>query len=303
MGPVAEFAAHVCTTDAYVLGEGCRWDEERSELYWVSILDGTFVRARADGPTITVIRRYDLGGFVSAVAPMRDRADGWVVAKDQGIYHLAEDGTLAPMSVPEAHRAAEVRMNDGSADPWGRFWIGSMAYDCAPGRGTLFRLTAGHDLESIVHGATISNGLGWSPDRRRMYYVDSGPATIDLFDVDESGHATNRRTFVSFDSEVEGAPDGLTVDAEGAVWVALWGGYEVRRYAESGDLLARVRVPTAQPSCCCLGGEGGTTLYVTTAREDLDEATLAAEPDAGRLFCAEVGVAGQPLDGYLADRR
>jgi sugar lactone lactonase YvrE len=301
--PVAEFEARVCTTDAFFLGEGCRWDEARSELYWVSIHDGAFLRARVNGPEVTVVRRYNLGGFVTAVAPMQDRRDGWIVAKDQGVYHLAESGALTRLAEPEAARAREVRFNDGAADPWGRFWIGSMAFDTAPGRGTLFRFHELTGAEVVVEGATISNGLGWSPDRRSLYYVDSGPATIDRFDVDERGEVANRRTLVAFDAQREGTPDGLCVDAEGALWVALWGGYEVRRYTPSGDLVARVRLATAEPSSCALGGASGTTLYITTAREDLSEATLAAEADAGRLFCAEVGVPGQPLDAYRPMRR
>ncbi len=294
---VTEFTAQVCTTDSYFLGESCRWDEVRGELYWVSIHDGAFFRAHANGPEVTVVRRYDLGGFVTAVAPMADRADGWVVAKDQGVFHLAESGELTLLCEPEAGYAHEVRMNDGTADPWGRFWIGSMGFGTEEGRGTLFRCHEASGVERVVERATISNGLGWSPDRRLLYYVDSGPATIDLFDVDAAGDVSGRRTFLAFDPD-HGVPDGLFVDAEGALWVALWGGYEVRRYAPSGDLLARVRLPTAEPSSCALGGANGTTLYVTTAREDLSEETLALEPDAGRLFCAEVGVAGQALDAY-----
>jgi sugar lactone lactonase YvrE len=145
---------------------------------------------------------------------------------------------------------------------------------------------------------TISNGLGWSPDQRTMYYVDSGPGTIHTFDVDEDGEITNKQLFVQFDVKREGTPDGLCVDVNGAVWVAVWGGYEVRAYAPSGEQFARVGVATAQPSCCAIGGVNGTTLYVTTAQEDLDQATLDAEPDAGRLFCVDVGVAGLALEAY-----
>ncbi len=294
---VEEFSARVCSTDSYFLGESCRWDEVRAELYWVSIHDGRFFRARVDGPKVTVVRRYDLGGFVTAVSPMADRRDGWVVAKDQGLFSLAETGELTMLCEPEAGHGDEVRMNDGTADPWGRFWVGSMGFGTEEGRGTLFRFHGATGVERVAERATISNGLGWSPDRRLLYYVDSGPATVDLFDVDAAGEVSGRRTFLAFDPEY-GVPDGLIVDAEGAVWVAMWGGYEVRRYAPTGDLLARVRLPTAEPSSCALGGANATTLYVTTAREDLSEDSLARQPDAGRLFFAEVGVAGQPLDAY-----
>src|ERR1019366_6223765 len=141
-----------------------------------------------------------------------------------------------------------------------------MARDATPGRGSLYRYDALMGAELMFGDVSISNGLGWSPDQRSMYYVDSGPGTIYTFDV-----------------EGEGAPDGLCIGVNGAIWVAVWGGYEVRAYAPSGEQFARVSVATAQPSCCAIGGANGTTLYVTTAQEDLEPAMLDAEPDAGRL--------------------
>ena len=131
-----------------------------------------------------------------------------------------------------------------------------------------------------------------------MYYVDSGPGTIHKFDVDDCGDIHNQRTFIQFDVERDGTPDGLCIDENDAIWVAMWGGYEVRQLSPDGGTISRVKLPTAQPSCCTIGGEHGTTLYVTTAREDLSEEILESEPDAGRLFCAEVGVRGLPLNPY-----
>jgi sugar lactone lactonase YvrE len=293
-----EFVAKPCTTDLYYLGECCRWDDVREELYWIDVATGRFFRARADGTRVSILRTYDVGGQITAVAPLEPRSDGWIVASDQSISLLDEAGAMHEVASPEAHNAPEVRMNDGAADPWGRFWIGSMALDEAPGRGSLYRYHASTGAELVFDGVTVSNGLGWSPDRGTMYYVDSGPGTIHSFDVDEDGEISNKKLFVNFDVESEGAPDGLCVDVNGAVWVALWGGYEVRAYTPSGEQFARVKVTTAQPSCCAIGGANGTTLYITTAQEDLDPATLAAEPDAGRLFCADVHVAGLPLETY-----
>jgi sugar lactone lactonase YvrE len=131
-----------------------------------------------------------------------------------------------------------------------------------------------------------------------MYYVDSGPGTVYAFDVDEHGDVSEQRVFIQFDVVNEGTADGLCMDQEGALWLAVWGGYEVRRYSPTGEQLARVRISTAQPSCCTIGGANGTTLYITTAREDMSEEQLAKEPDAGRLFAVDVGVAGRPLLAY-----
>jgi sugar lactone lactonase YvrE len=291
---VREFTAEVCTTDTFFLGEGCRWDEVRAELYWVSIYDGQFFRARADGTQVEVVQRYDLGGDVGAVAPYSQRAQGWVVAKDTSLYRLSEGGEVELLAGLDA--GDDVRVNDGAADPWGRFWIGTMAHDSSEGRGTLFRYDGDGDVQTIKAGVSISNGIGWSPDRRTMYYVDSAPATVFAFSVDGDGGVSHQRVFAQLDATTEGSPDGLCVDAEGGVWVALWGGRAVRRYAPSGEALAQVAVESPNPSSCAIGGANGTTLYITTAREELTDEDLAREPNAGRLFCVDVDVPGLALD-------
>jgi sugar lactone lactonase YvrE len=295
--------AEPCTTDDFFLGESCRWDEVRQELYWVNLDAGEFFRASADGTRVDVIRRYDLGGYVSAVAPMENRSNGWLVARDQSLFSLSESGDLTELVSLEARSAGAVRTNDGAADPWGRFWIGSMAFDEEKGRGSLFSFHDSTGLATVLAGVTISNGIGWSVDRRTMYYVDSGPGTISTFDVDEHGDVTNQRVFAQLDALNEGTPDGLCVDAEGALWVALWGGYEVRRYAPSGEVIGRVKLSTAQPSCCAIGGANATTLYITTAQENMSRELLEKEPDAGRLFCVDVGVHGIALNPYRSRLR
>jgi sugar lactone lactonase YvrE len=293
-----EFVAKACTTDLYELGECCRWDDVRGELNWVDVPTGRFFRARADGETIDVVRTYEVGGTLTSLAPLENRHDGWIVAMNQSISMLNESGELRELASPEARQASEVRMNDGVADPWGRFWVGSMAFDESEGRGSLYRFHESSGAVTMLDDVTISNGLGWSPDQRTMYYVDSGPGTLYAFDVDEQGEISNQHPFVQFDVATEGAPDGLCVDEEGAIWVAIWGGYEVRRFSPDGEQLARVEISTAQPSCCSIGGANGTTLYVTTAREDMAQEVLDREPGAGRLFSVDVHVAGRPIDSY-----
>jgi sugar lactone lactonase YvrE len=298
-----EFVAQPCTTDTYYLGECCRWDDVRQELSWVNVDAGEFFRATADGPTVDIVQRYELGAFATAVAPMQDRRDGWIVARGQSIAALSETGEIVELAAPEARNVGFVRMNDGSADPWGRFWIGSMAFDYEPGRASLYRYHQSTGSQTILSDVTISNGIGWSPDERTMYYVDSAPGTISTFDVDQRGEISNPRLFARFDVATEGAPDGLCVDSEGSIWVAVWGGYEVRRYAPNGEQIGRVQVGTAQPSCCAIGGANGTTLYITTAREHLTPEQLEREPDAGRLFCVDVGVTGLAIDPYRTSLR
>jgi sugar lactone lactonase YvrE len=293
-----EFVAAPCTTDLYELGESCRWDEVRGELYWVDLPTGRFFRATADGTQVDIVAQYRVEGDLTALAPYEDRSDGWIIAMNQSVAHLDESGKVIELARPEEHQINEVRTNDGAADPWGRFWIGSMAYSEEPARGSLYRFHESMGSETVFGDVTISNGIGWSPDERTMYYIDTGPGSLSAFDVDQSGEISNRRLVAQLDVEQEGGPDGLCVDAEGAIWVAIWGGYQVRRYSPSGELLARVTLSTAQPSCCAIGGTNGTTLYITTARENMSEAALALEPDAGRLFCVDVEVEGLPLEPY-----
>jgi sugar lactone lactonase YvrE len=299
-----QFTAVPCTTDRYYLGECARFDDVRNELLWVNVdrTEGTFFRATVDGPSVTIVARYTMPGALTAVAPFEDRDQGWIVACDDALVHLSGTGATTVLARPEAHQGGAVRTNDGAADPWGTFWIGSMARTAEPGRGSLYRYHEGAPLETVLTNLTIANGIGWSPDRRTMYYVDSGPGTLRAFDLDDSGAILTERLLVAFDVPREGTPDGLCVDVEGALWVAVWGGSEVRRYDPSGALLARVAVGTSQPSCCTIGGANGTTLYITTAQEDMSDEQLAAEPDAGRLFTCEVGVRGLPLNPYRPAR-
>jgi len=300
-GDVHEFIATPCTTDLYELGECCRWDEVRGELCWVDVPTGRFFRARADAQQVDIQRTYDLPGMLTCFAPLEDRTQGWIAALNQSIVQLEVSGELSELARPEAERAAEVRMNDGSADPWGRFWVGSMAYDERPGGGRLYLFHESIGTQTEIESVTISNGLAWSPEGRTMYYVDSGPGVVYAFDVDARGDISSRRVLIEFDVANEGAPDGLCVDEEGALWLAVWGGYEVRRYSPTGEQIARVQVPTAQPSCCTIGGANATTLYVTTAREHMSDELLEQETDAGRLFAVDIGVRGAPLLAYRPD--
>jgi sugar lactone lactonase YvrE len=178
-------------------------------------------------------------------------------------------------------------MNEGGCDPDGRFYCGSMAYDKATGAGALYRLDPDGAVHRVLDGVTISNGLEWSPDGSMAYYVDTPTHRIDVFDYSSDAGLTGRRPFVSFE---DGNPDGLTVDAEGGVWVALFGGGAVHRYTAEGRLDAVVELPTPQITACTLGGPELGRLFVTTSAEGgMDDGV------AGSLFAVDVGVAGRPV--------
>jgi sugar lactone lactonase YvrE len=237
---------------------------------------------------------YQVMGHLTAVAPLARHDAGWIVAANQGFAHLAEDGEVTVLAEPEAGKDGRLRMNDGACDPAGRFWAGSMAYEGDAGAGSLYRYDGEGRCTPVLTNLTISNGLAWSADGNTMFHVDSGAGTVSAFDYDLSdASVANRRCLVRLEPD-DGMPDGLCLDAEDCLWVAVWGGSQVRRYTPQGELTTVVGVSASQPSSCALGGPEARTLYITTARVGLPPDALAAQPDAGRLFCVEVGTAGPP---------
>jgi sugar lactone lactonase YvrE len=280
-----------------LLSEGPRWHQERQELLWVDILGRRFHRAgltAGGGPGhvhTTVLDRH-----VGAVAPVA--GGGYVVAAGQGFMFVDEDGSVRELAQPEAGHP-DVRMNDGVCDPQGRLWAGTMAYDESPRAGTLYRLELDGGCSTVLTGLTISNGIGWSPDGRTMYLNDSGTGVVEAFDFDHvTGAIGGRRTLVHIDRPGI-APDGLSVDEHGDIWVAMYGGWAVHRYSPDGSLRATVDIPVAQATSCAFGGPDGSTLFVTTGRERLDEATLRRQPEAGRVFAITgLGVRGPGCNSY-----
>jgi sugar lactone lactonase YvrE len=286
-----------CSATPGLLSEGPRWIAERGELIWVDILGAQLHRARVDAhgmlesPTSLQIDRH-LGAAAPAVA------GGYVLAAGNGFLFADAGGAVRELAQLDTGHIA-VRMNDGACDPQGRFWAGTMAYDESPGVGALYRLELDGSCTTVLTGLTISNGIGWSPDGSTMYLADSGTATIDAFDFDPStGDLDERRTIVRIDTPGV-APDGLTVDDHGDIWVALWGGSELRRYRPDGSLLSTVAVPVERPTSCAFGGPDRSTLFVTTARDGLDQAGLERQPDAGRVFRIDgLGASGPACAPY-----
>jgi sugar lactone lactonase YvrE len=273
--------------DAFV-GEGPVWDPRIGRLLWVDIPNATlFVTDPADGATSE--RR--LSKAVGVVLPRA--SGGYVAALQDGFYALSDDGEPELIAPVEASDPT-TRMNDGETDPQGRVWAGTMGWHAEPGRGSLYRLDADGSVRRMLEGVSISNGLGWSPDGLTMYYVDTPTCRIDRFDFDPvSGDISDRREFVTI-RHGGGRPDGLTVDSEGAVWVATWPGHGVHRYLPDGTLDAVIPLPVSNVSSCEFGGPDLRDLYITTAWELLSEEEHAAQPLAGSLFRTRVEVPGRP---------
>jgi sugar lactone lactonase YvrE len=266
--------------------EGPVWSPSWGGLRYVDMFAGDVLSVGNDG-TIT---RRNVGKIAAALRP---RAKGGaVIAVERGFVLEEPDGQLHEL--PQIWQDATVRMNDGGCDPHGRFYCGSMAYDHAPGRGSMYRLDPDGASSFVFGDATISNGLDWSPDGRTAYYNDTPTKRIDAFDYDAETGFSNRRPFVEI-PEGKGFPDGLTVDAEGCVWVALYAGSAVHRYRPDGTLDGVVELPVTQVTACAFGGDNIDTLYVTTTRENLP---ADAQPLAGAVFSCRPGARGRPVNTF-----
>ncbi|MEX1335544.1 MAG: SMP-30/gluconolactonase/LRE family protein [Candidatus Limnocylindrales bacterium] len=272
--------------DAHV-GEGPVWDPRVGKLLWVDIPNDTvFTTDPASGETTA----RDVGRAVGVVVPRA--SGGYVAAMQDGFYALEDEGP-PELIAPVAGQDPSTRLNDGETDPQGRFWAGSMGWSAEPEAGALYRLDADGTVKRMLDRVTISNGLGWSPDGTIMYYVDTPTMRVDMFDFDPvSGDIANRREFVTI-RHGGGRPDGLTVDSEGAVWVATWPGYGVHRYLPDGSLDAVIPLPVSNVSSIELGGPDLRDAFITTAWELLSDEEHAAQPLAGSLFHTRVDVPGQ----------
>ena len=285
--------AVACSIHQAVLGEGLRWDARRSEVLAVDILLGRVYGGRvADDGDLILTRTYSVPGTVGAIVPVAGD-EGWILASGLGFVYLAPDGSL--------RRIAEVapagtRMNDGACDSQGRFWAGTVADDLSPGGGSMYRLDPDGSVRLVLDELTISNGLGWSPDGATMYLADSGPRLVHAFNFDQlTGGISDGRVLVEVAEQV-GTPDGLTVDAQGDIWVAIYGGGRVQRYSPEGVLREEFRVPAAQSTSCALAGPELKTLYVTTATEGWSDEQRRAEPAAGLVYRFDTDATGRPAE-------
>jgi sugar lactone lactonase YvrE len=266
------------------LGEGAFWDARRGSLVWVDILRGEIHESKTGEHRV-----YSVPTHVGFAAPRRD--GGWVLGVREGFAAFdPDDGELRPIARIEVPGA---RINDGNVDPRGRLFGGSMLDSEEPAGGRLYRLDPDLSVTVVLDPVDISNGIDWSPDGRTVYYSDSGPRReVTAFDFDaDAGAWSNRREFARL-SEREGYPDGLTVDQDGGVWLAVWDGSEVRRYTPDGRLEATVSVPAPLVTSCGFGGPGLDTLYITTARTTLSPSVLTEQPLSGSLFAVTPGVSG-----------
>ena len=277
------------------LAEGPCWWAEKQVLLWVDIEAS---RIGLFDPQTGRNHFLHLPAHVGAVVPTS--AGDLLLATATGFLRLdpsTEAVTL--LSDPEADRPGN-RFNDGKCDPWGRFWAGTMAYDFEPLAGALWRVNADFSCVRQRQGFTISNGLAWSQDRGTLYLIDSPTLNVLAFPLTNSGEIAGEPSIcVHIPEDWDAVPDGMCMDAEGMLWIALFGGGCVTRWDPvSGQRLERLALPCRQVTSCCFGGPHLDQLFITTARREMDAAAIKAEPLAGGLFQADVGVKGVPADCF-----
>lgn len=263
------------------LGEGPLWSDREQALYWVDILGHTVHRLLIGTGDVA---RWHLPGTIGWLLERED-SPGFVAGLGRDIVFLGLDPlSIERVASPEPGGDA-FRLNDAKADRAGRVWAGTMPTDGAKESGALFRIDAGGAVSLRDRGYGIPNGPAFSPDGRYLYHTDSLRRVVYRFELADDGSVANRQPFIFFDASA-GAPDGMTVDAEGGLWIALWGGSRVSRFTPEGRLERSVRLPTSQITSCAFAGPGLDRLYVTSAREGLDDA------HAGALFEVDPGVTG-----------
>jgi sugar lactone lactonase YvrE/DNA-binding IclR family transcriptional regulator len=276
-----------------VVGEGPVWNRRTGTLDWVDALAPAI---HSFDPATGQDRQVQAPGLVSAVLP--SEGHGRVVLTQNGLEAFDLDsGRFTPLLNPERHLPGN-RFNDAKCDRRGRLWAGTMALDASMPTGSLYRFDGAASAVAVDGGFQVSNGMDWSPDDRTFYFADTGLHTVFAYDFDlDAGRVSNRRVLLHF-GPGEGRPDGLSVDRQGFLWVAIWDGWRVARYAPDGRLDREIDMPVPRPSSCCFGGPDLKTLYITSARVRLSRQDLEAAPLSGGLFALPVDVAGQPVTEF-----
>ena len=276
------------------LGEGPAWERRSGRLYWVDIHAGHLhIFSPLDGTD----HRIDVGEYIGCVAPRR--SGGLVLGLRSGFALLGLPSEKQTRLVnPEEHLPGN-RFNDGKCDPAGRFLAGSMDDAEIEASGSLYSLASDGSVKTLLTGTRISNGLAWSPDQHTFYFIDTPTRLVMAYDYDlATGGIANPRPVVSVPSGL-GWPDGMTSDAEGMLWVAMWGGARLTRWnPATGQLLAEITLPALNVTSCCFGGPDLADLYVTSARKGMNAGQLAQYPLSGGLFRVQTGIQGMPTFEY-----
>ncbi|PTL37784.1 SMP-30/gluconolactonase/LRE family protein [Alkalicoccus saliphilus] len=272
------------------LAEGPAWDDRQNKLIWVDI---NGYKVNVFDPATGENKSYDVGQHAGAAAVRED--GGLILALRDGFYLFEPDTEkLTLLHDPEPHLQGN-RFNDGKCDPEGRFWAGTMVLEGDEGDASLYRLDPGRRVETVLTGCTVANGLAWDTKKSVMYHIDTPTKKIRAYDYDpETGNLSNERTAVQVEEDAEN-PDGMTIDEDGNLWVAFFGGWGVSCYdPETGEELQNIPIPAKQVTSCAFGGENRDELFITTAREGIPDDELEDQPHAGGIFRVKMKVKGAP---------
>ncbi|HRE83621.1 MAG TPA: SMP-30/gluconolactonase/LRE family protein, partial [Opitutaceae bacterium] len=295
--PTMDLRADLFRSTASQLGEGILWHPTRLSLFWVDILGQKIFETRVDSQDQTVTS-LGVEKMIGALVPHRD---GSVMAiLHDGVYAVdLTASSVQPHSIPGLFDTQALRFNDAKCDPWGRLWAGTLSLHGKSKQAALYSYSPRQGWHTQRTEVSISNGLAWSLDHRTLYYIDSSLKAVQAFDFEpETGSLSHPRT--AFDvSSVPGLPDGCTLDSQGRLWIAHWGGSCVSCWDPiKGKPLGRVTLPVSQVTNCTFGGARLDTLFITTAACELDAAQRQCEPLAGQLFCADVKTTGLPAVAF-----
>jgi len=275
------------------LGEGAIWNHQTNTFWWVDI-EGR--KLNIYDPETKNNREIDVKERIGTVVPSKN--GGAIVALENGIFHLDLETEKMNFICNPLEELDTIRFNDGKCDPAGRLWVGSMSLKFKKGMASLYSVETDGSFREVFGGVTVSNGIIWSKDHKTLYYIDTPLGNVRAWDYDiETGTISNERIVVSIPDGM-GGPDGMTIDAEGKLWVAQWGGNMVGRWdPETGELIGKVEVPAPNVTSCAFGGPDLDVLYITTAGGD-NQKMREEYPLAGSVFKVSPGVKGVKADFY-----
>ena len=270
------------------VGEGPLWDDKSQTLFWIDVLDGKVFNFN---PITQKNAEIEIGKHVGAIA-LIDASEIVAAARDEIVSIDLSNSSIT--SVVRVINNERFRFNDGRVDARGRFVVGSMGYEPKPGTASLYSITLPKKIDTVLGHVGLSNGLCWSEDNKKLFYIDTLTSEVAEYSYDlETGRVSNRRTVITFDTS-HGSPDGMTIDRDGNLWVAFWGGGCVRRISPKGQILSEIQLPVSRVTSAAFGGENFDRLFITTASYLLSEQELAREPLAGSLFVLETDTQGFP---------
>lgn len=270
------------------VGEGPLWDEKSRRLLWIDVLEGKVFIFNPNSQQNVEIR---IGKHVGAIALTHSDAI-LAAAKDEIISIDVKHSSITP--ILKVITDDKFRFNDGRVDAHGRFVVGSMGYEPKPGTASLYSYTYPQKIETILEDVGLSNGLCWSKDSQTFYYIDTLTSQIARYSYDiETGKVSDRKSLITFEKS-DGSPDGMTIDSEGNLWVAFWGGGCIRRISSDGRIIGTYKLPVSRVTSVAFGGENLSQLFITTASYLLNEDELLREPLAGSLFVMETDTQGFP---------